>query len=262
MRGLHVLHAGIGQHAERVALVQGHELIALGVVGRVQRHGQVDRLGLCRQLLDAGNHPDGRDREAARAEAEGAVEPPNGLHHPVIVRHGLAHAHEDHVGQTPRLCFPSRPHHLLDDLPGGELSAEPTLARGAEAARHGAPGLARDAHRHSVSVDHQDGLDHRPIGQGEGPLHRLAVVGHALGGHRQGARELGGEPMAQTLGEIGHLLEGAEPTVKGIEDLPRAIGGLVAEQRRETVEVEVIGRGHTSKLRDRRSGGPEVAFRS
>ena len=68
--------------------------------------------------------------------------------------------------------------------------------------------------------------------------------------------------MAQTFGEIGHLLEGPEPAVKGVEDLPRAIGGLVAEQRRETVEVEVIGRGHAPKLRDRGSGGPKVAFRS
>ena len=51
--------AGFHQSRQRVAPVDGHQLVAQLVVGRVEGHGQVDRQLLAGQAADAGDDPDG-----------------------------------------------------------------------------------------------------------------------------------------------------------------------------------------------------------
>ena len=82
-------------------------------------------------------------------------------HTAVVVGERLAHPHEHDVADPAAAVAgpPGGPHDLLDDLAGGEVAREPGLAGGAEAAAHRAPGLARDAHRGAVGVQHQHGLD-------------------------------------------------------------------------------------------------------
>ena len=43
--GGHVVRTGVGQHVERIAPVDGHELVAQLVVGGMERDGEVDRAG-------------------------------------------------------------------------------------------------------------------------------------------------------------------------------------------------------------------------
>jgi hypothetical protein len=73
---------------------------------------------------------------------------------------------------------------LLNDFADGELPIEASLAGRAEAARHGAPGLGRDAHRRPIGVQHQHGFDEVAAVELEHELHRVALVVGAFGDGR------------------------------------------------------------------------------
>ena len=176
--GGHVVRTGGGQHVERIAAVDGHELVAQLVVGGVERDGEVHGQGLGGQAPDARHDADRREREMAGREAHVAVEPRDGPPDPVVVGQRLPHPHEDDVGDPP--CRPGLPHgdgNLLDDLALGQLALEPGLAGGAELAGHGAAGLGGHADGHPVRVVHQDRLDLGAIVERPEPLGRLAGVG-------------------------------------------------------------------------------------
>ena len=116
--GVEVRPARGHEVAERVAAVDRHQVVAQRVVGRVQRHGQVHREALLREPADAGDDPDGRDRDVARRDAEVVVQSFDRRPHAVVVRHRLAHAHEHDVAQPTAAGAgpPSGPDDLLDDL--------------------------------------------------------------------------------------------------------------------------------------------------
>jgi hypothetical protein len=188
--GPQVVGAGAHQDAEREAPVDRHQLVTQAIVGRVQRHGQVHRQVLGRQPADAGHEPDGRQREVAGRQPEPGVRALHGWPHPVVVGEGLAHAHEHDVAQPPAVVAgpAGGAHGLLDDLTGGEVALETRLPRGAEAARHGAPGLGRHAHGRAVAVVHEHGLDVGAPVETEQPLHRRASTVDRLAHGRQGRR--------------------------------------------------------------------------
>ena len=161
----HVLGAGGGQLGQRVAPVDGDELVAQLVVGGVQRHRQVDRQRLAGEPADPGHEADRREGEVTGRQAHLVVQALDGRPDAVVVGERLPHPHEHHVGQPPR---PRRPHgdrHLLDDLARREVPLEAGLAGGAELAGHGATRLRGHAHRHPVGVAHQDRLDARLVAQ-------------------------------------------------------------------------------------------------
>jgi hypothetical protein len=64
--GEEVPAARVHQDAERVAAVDRHQLVAQLVVGRVQRHRQVDREVLLGEAADARHDAHRRHREVAR----------------------------------------------------------------------------------------------------------------------------------------------------------------------------------------------------
>ena len=176
--GGHVVRTGAGQHLERIAAVDGHELVAQRIVGGVERDGEVHGQGLGGQAPDTRHNAHRREREMAGREAHVAVQPRDGPPDPVVVGQRLPHPHEDDVGDPP--CRPGLPHgdgNLLDDLALGQLTLEPGLAGGAELAGHGATGLGGHADGHPVRVMHEDGLDLGPVVERPQPLGRLAGVG-------------------------------------------------------------------------------------
>ena len=89
------------QRVERVATVDRDELVPELVVGRVERHGQVDRQGRGGEAVDPGHEADGGDGEVPGRQAEVVVQPLDRRPDPVEVGQRLAHAHEHDVGQAP-----------------------------------------------------------------------------------------------------------------------------------------------------------------
>ena len=124
--------AGEGEGGERVAAVDGDQCVAFGIVGQVQRDGEVDReIGLG-EPADAGDDADGRDGEAAGADPDVVVDAVYRIPGPVVVRQRFAHPHVDDVGQpstglrgpangkrirTSERCFRDRCFTLIDVLP-------------------------------------------------------------------------------------------------------------------------------------------------
>ena len=72
------------------------------------------------------------------------------------------------------------PHHLLDDLTGREVAAEPRLTCRAEPARHRASRLAGHADGGAAGVVHQDGLDCLAAVDAEQPLDGRAAIRSGL----------------------------------------------------------------------------------
>ncbi len=246
-RRLHVLGAGVGQIGQWVALVDRHQGVPLLVVGRVQRDGQVHGQPLPRQAPDPRHHSHRRQRQVASGQAHLAVQSGHRPPDPVIVGQRLPHAHEHDVRETPGLRRPHRLGHLLDDFTGAELALEPRLARGAELARHGAPGLGGHADGDSVRIVHQHRFDLSPVTQGPEPLGRLSVVGRE-------ARDLGECPgqrhrqlLTQCGRQLGHLLGPLDPPVQAVPHLPGAKGRLVPEDLGQLLAREIVGSGHRAQ---------------
>jgi hypothetical protein len=194
--------AGGHERLERVAPVHRHERVAQLVVGCVERHRQVHGEPGSAQPLDAGDDADGRDREVPGRDADVVVQPVEGRQDVVEVGHRLPHAHEHDVGQPPGPGVLHGPHHLLDDLARGELSLEPGLAGGAEAARHGAARLGGDAHRRALGVVHEHRLDEGAVVQAPEPLHRVPAVGGRHELRLEGERQRVGHPVAHGEREV------------------------------------------------------------
>ena len=80
---------------------------------------------LGRETADHRHDADGRDRDGAGVDGHAARlrQHLGGPHHAFIVEERLAHAHEHHAAHWVRR-FVADLHHLVDDLPGGEVAAE------------------------------------------------------------------------------------------------------------------------------------------
>ena len=148
----------------------------------------------------------------------------------VVVGQGLAHAHEHDVAEPAGEGLPAGVDHLLDDLADRQLAVEAALAGGAEAAAHGAAGLARDAHRGPVGVEHQHGLYPAPVRQCPQPFGRLAVRADGAGDFVEGGDQSGLEPFAEGLGQVGHVRRASASFPQASPDLVGAVPGLVRKQ--------------------------------
>ena len=153
-RGIHVAAARGQQFLQRPLAVDRHQLVAQGVVRRVQRDGQRHRAGFA-QPIHPRHETRGRQRDPAARQAVGVVVE----HHPhrgddvVEIRQRLAHAHHHHVGDGTlalREVGAQRaigPPQLADDLARAQVAVEALPAGGAERAFERAADLARDAQR-------------------------------------------------------------------------------------------------------------------
>ena len=113
--GRHVVGTGSGQYVERIAAVDGHELVAQRVVGGVERDGEVHGQGLGGQAADAGHDAHRGEGEVAGREAHVAVQPFDRAPDPVVVGERLPHPHEHDVGDPPGRAARMATD-LLDDL--------------------------------------------------------------------------------------------------------------------------------------------------
>ncbi len=255
---LEVVATGVGQRREGIAAVDGDELVAEVVVGRVQGHGEVHGQGLRRQAADAGDDADGRDGEVAGGQPDVVVEAGDGGPDGVVVGHGFTHPHEHHVGQAPSGRGRGRagPHYLLHDLAGAQLPIEAGLTGGAEAAGHRASRLRGDADGGSAGVVHEHRLDLAPVVEGPQPLDRVASLGHRFVRHleRRPEARVAVQHGAEPLGQDGERTGVDAVQVEPLPDLGRSVGRLtvVGQQARQLGPREVVAAGHPSSVR-----GPE-----
>ena len=175
------------------------------------------------------HHPDGAERDALGAPAEPPVRredrdsPLDGF--PVVQR--LPHAHEDGIGELPRLPDGEE---LVEDVRLREVAMEALPARHAEMAAHLAARLRAHAEGLALPVRNHHRLDGVPAGQARDREKVLpGAVGrflHVDGGHAAGLAALfQGRPPR--LGEIGHLIQRGGPV--HIEPL----GQLLARKGRQ-----------------------------
>ena len=186
--GRHVLGAGLGQHGEWVASVDGYQLIAQHVVGGMQRDGQVHREGLGGQAADAGHDAHRGEGEVPGRQAHIAVQADDRAPDPVVVGQRLPHPHEDDVRDPSRGGLPHGDGDLLDDLALRQLALEARLPRGAELAGHGTASLGGHADGHPIRVVHQHRLHLSTVAERPQPFRRLAVVGRLTGHFAQCGR--------------------------------------------------------------------------
>lgn len=150
---------GLVQAGERVLLHAGHELVARGLYGGVQRDGERELLGKLGEPSDTGDDTAGGDGQMARPdrEAVGVVKDSQRGDGLVEVGERLALAHEDDT-RDPLVEVAGDVEHLVDDLAGGKGAGKPVEAGGAKRAPHGAACLRGDADRQLVARGHSDGF--------------------------------------------------------------------------------------------------------
>ena len=149
-----------------------------------------------------------------------------------------------------------RAHDLLDDLADRQVAGEAGLPGGAEPARHRAAGLAADAHRGPVAVQHQHGLDPAPAVELPQELDRVAAVADRLGDRLQRRRQLArparrAAPSADRSSSAGS----ARLLVQPVPHLVEPVARLAVEQLGELVAVE-------RRIERRRSQRHGVAVRA
>lgn len=227
-----------------------HEGVSRPLDSGVEGDGERKLLGLVGKAHDLRDDAAGGDREVTRAYARalGRVEPAQGSEGLVVVEEGLALPHEDHARDA-RVEVVAHVHDLLVDLCGGERAREAGRPRGAEGAAHGAARLRGGADRKAVPGRHAYALDAHAVGEAQQVL-ATSVRGHLARGlldapEGAAAREL----LAQGLGKVGHLVEGAGVSdPHPLLDLLGPEGGLseAGEEllelpAREGVEVAPLG---------------------
>ena len=247
------------EFVERPFFRGGHEGGAFGLVRGVEGNREVERALFGGEAEDAGDDPDGAERDALGAEGEsvGIAQDVDGVHDRVVVVERLAHAHEHEVAQaggrgfvtyyvTPvsgsfrasvtyyvTLCGVGGAEGagdvdgLGDDFAGREVARVAHLAGGAKHAAHRAADLAADAGRDAAGVAHEDGLDAFGVGEGEEVFVGEAVARGGLEGGGQDAEVgVGGEPRAEFRRQLGHGVERrGEPDVEIVPE-PRDVHGV------------------------------------
>ena len=246
---------GGGDHRrDRVLAVDRNHAAAEGIVGRVQRDGQVDGHALGAQALDEGHQPDGRDGDPSRAEVEGVGTRPaaDRSDHRIVVVERFAHPHEDHVGHGPLLesQVAGDLQQLVDDLGFREVAVEPGLAGGAEAAPDRAADLGADADggpgppAGAGRIVHHHGLHRAPVLQpeevlGGEPLVRLAAAADVEGAEPEGRSQAGPGGGRQRA----HRLEGGHPTApEPVPGLRRPVGRVAGREQRACHLIGLGGR--------------------
>lgn len=150
---------GLVQAGERVLLHTGHELVARGLYGGVQRDSERELLGKFGKAADAGDDTAGGDRQMACSDCEavGIVEDAQRSDGLVEVGERFALTHEDDARDS-LIEVACDMEHLVDDLAGGEGTGKPVETGGAKRAPHGAARLRGNADRKLVARGHPDGF--------------------------------------------------------------------------------------------------------
>ena len=176
------------------------------------------------EALDAGDDAAGGERHAAGADGDAVevVEDADGLEDVVVVREGLAHPHEDDVGEAAR-GDGGGGDELADDLAGLQVALEAALAGGAEGASEGAAGLRGDADRALVARGDDDAFDAHAVAAAEEEL-ADAVVGALLVGvvGPGGDVVAFGEAVAQGGRDVRHRVPGDDAAL--LEPFPDLLG--------------------------------------
>ena len=179
-----------------------------GVVGGVERDGEVDVEARGSERVDAGNDADGGDGDLTPAEGAEAVvgESIDGGEDVVEVEHRLAHAHENDRLELAAdgEGFAAEGEELLHDFAGCEVSLETCLGGCAKIATHGTANLRGNAAGGAVGAEvrHQHGLDGAAVVEAEEEF-RGAVGGDLAGGEGAGGADNGHGERAQFFGEAG-----------------------------------------------------------
>ncbi len=238
-RAKRVLAAGLHQGSERVFFVDGHERVALFVVGSVERDGEAGADFFFGEFFDAGDDAAGgergvlgRDRDAFGIEQEadrrGDV---------VEIEQRLTLPHQDDVGVGLQhvFVFFEREQNLRDDFAGREITNQAELRGEAKLAIDGAAGLRGDADGLAAFAGHENGFDaggtrRRAIfagGEGEKVADGTVCRVVALANDRERDARFVGEAFAEGGGERGHFrkVENAFD-VEGLVELGAAVGGL------------------------------------
>ena len=237
-----VVPAGLEELRDRVLAVDGHELVAQRVVGRMQRHRE-RAVGLLGELVDLRHEAGGRERDAAARDVEAEVVEHDAHrgHHVAEVGERLAHAHQHHVGDGPQAArleaeLAVGEPHLADDLVGGEVAVEALLRGRAERAVERAAHLRGDAERAAVGLRDEHHLEGLHAVGAQQPL--AGAVGRVVARDDLRRADHGalGELRAEIAREVGHRREVAlHALVHPVHELARA-EGLAAERRDELLE--------------------------
>ena len=232
------------QLGNRIALVDGHQLGAQHVVGRVQRDRELHLHRLLDQCIDARQPPGRRDRDRARAktEAVGVVGEVAEAEHVVEVLQRLAHAHHHDVADAriALACGAGRPQELLVDLALRERAAEAHRARRAKRALERAARLRREAHRVAILAAHQHGLGGKAIARREPRLDGAVLRALLLFKHQLVDRRALLERSAQRLRKRRGLIPRVdEVATDGLADLIGAVVrcALLGEDGKRGVEI-------------------------
>ena len=205
---------GIDEGLDVVGLVDGHDLVALFIVGGVKREGQLEFYFVIAELMDHFRDARGRDGDAAGAHGQsvGRGDAFDGFEDVLIVQQGLAHAHEDDIGE---LLFVYPLALLVDeddfvvDLGVVEIAFAFHVPCGTEFTTERATYLRGNAGSFSFIGGDEDAFDEVRVSGAETTFD--GAVGGVLGGvdGESGEVEGIGETGAEVFAEIGHVLEAA-----------------------------------------------------
>ncbi len=244
-----VFAAGLHECGERIFFVDGHQCVALFVVGGVEGNGQAGSDGFVGEFFDAGNDAAGGERGVfwRDGDAFGIEEEAERGGHIFKIKERLALAHEDDVGVGLKRLFVffERDEDLRDDFAGSEIADEAELRSEAELAIDGAAGLRGNADGLAAVAGHEDGFNAGGARSGAVVTgwEREEVADGAVDGvvalADDGERDFGfvGEAFAEGGGERGHFGEFQDALdVEGLVELGAAVGGL-AERDGEVGEL-------------------------
>ena len=183
---LEVLPRRIKNVVDVETLIDGNELVAKLIVGRVERHGERHGNLLLDELSHGRSKPHGRHGDVPRSHPKplgrGGVEPLARRCDGTVVRERLPHAHKNDVRDAAfttgdlttrkqKVCDA----HLFEDLRCRKVPREAHLAGRTKRAVHTATGLGGNAQRYAIRIAHEDRLDERAVEQAPQEL-----LGHAL----------------------------------------------------------------------------------
>ena len=154
----------IGTRSPRIASV--------GACSEMARFGMS---GSLRQAFERRQQADRRQRDPARRHGEAVLVRQNAqrLHRLVVVVQRFAHPHQDELNRLSRMLERVGEHaDLADDFAGGQVPHQPHLAGEAEAARHRASDLGRDAEGHRRRVGDEHRFDHVAVGEAQQRISR------------------------------------------------------------------------------------------
>ena len=154
--GLLIFLGGGGQFGQRILSVDGHNAIAYVIGGAVQTDGEAILAWLGGELSDLRDEAAGGDGDFSRANvgAPISIEYFQRGHQVIVVRHRLAHSHNDEVidGAMPRPALRAfHGEHLVDNFRRFEVALKAIQPASAKGTAIRASNLRGDAQRVTIA---------------------------------------------------------------------------------------------------------------